>query len=170
MTFIIVSTENQIEIVAYLAREIWTEHYLPIIGKEQVDYMLGRFQSKSAISEQIRTGALYFLMKEDDEFIGYLAVRPQEEELFLSKIYVKSSRRAKGYGKKAVHYAEGIAHERGLQKVVLTVNKNNASAIRAYEKIGFRNVGSLIQDIGGGFIMDDYKMEKAVHATKQGRL
>ncbi len=169
MTFTIVSTENQIEIVESLAREIWTEHYLPIIGKEQVDYMLDRFQSKSAISEQMRTGVIYFLMREDEESIGYLAVQPRDEELFLSKIYVKSSRRAKGYGKKAVHYAERLAHERGLQKIVLTVNKNNAGAIRAYEKIGFKNVSSLVQDIGGGFIMDDYRMEKAVHATRQGR-
>ena len=38
--FIEVSTEYQIEIVESLAREIWTEHYIPIIGKEQVDYML----------------------------------------------------------------------------------------------------------------------------------
>src|SRR5512143_275238 len=89
--FLEVSTDNQIEIVASLAREIWTEHYIPIIGKEQVDYMLDRFQSKHAISEQIRTGVLYFLMEEDNEFIGYIAVQPKGVELFLSKIYVKSS-------------------------------------------------------------------------------
>jgi ribosomal protein S18 acetylase RimI-like enzyme len=45
---------------------------------------------------------------------------------------------------------------------VLTVNKNNVNAIKAYEKMGFRNVGSLVQDIGDGFVMDDYAMEKTV--------
>jgi ribosomal protein S18 acetylase RimI-like enzyme len=160
--FLEVSTENQIEIVESLAGEIWTEHYIPIIGREQVDYMLDRFQSKQAISEQIRAGVLYFLMKEDNEFIGYIAVQPKGAELFLGKIYVKSSRRAKGYGKKAVHFAETLAQERGLRKIVLTVNKNNVNAIKAYEKMGFRNVGSLVQDIGDGFVMDDYAMEKTV--------
>jgi ribosomal protein S18 acetylase RimI-like enzyme len=162
MMFLVVSTDNEIEIVESLAREIWAEHYIPIIGKEQVDYMLDRFQSKEAISEQIRSGVLYFLMREDSEFIGYIAVQPKGIELFLSKIYVKSSRRAKGYGKKAVQFAESLAQQRGLKKIVLTVNKNNVNAIKAYEKIGFRNVGSLVQDIGNGFVMDDYKMEKMV--------
>ena len=160
--FLEVSTDDQIDIVESLAREIWTEHYIPMIGKEQVDYMLDRFQSKRAISEQIMTGVLYFLMKEDNESIGYIAVQPRGIELFLSKIYVKSSRRAKGYGRKAVQFAEALALQRGLQKIVLTVNKNNLNTIKAYEKIGFKKVGSLIQDIGNGFIMDDYRMEKSV--------
>ena len=160
--FLEVSTDDQIDIVESLAREIWTEHYIPMIGKEQVDYMLDRFQSKRAISEQIMTGVLYYLMEEDNEFIGYIAVQPKGIELFLSKIYVKSSRRAKGYGRKAVQFAEALALQRGLQKIVLTVNKNNLNTIKAYEKIGFKKVGSLIQDIGNGFIMDDYRMEKSV--------
>jgi ribosomal protein S18 acetylase RimI-like enzyme len=160
--FFAVSTDYQIEIVESLAREIWIEHYVPIIGREQVDYMLDKFQSKQAISEQIRTGVLYFLMSENNEITGYMAVQAKDVELFLSKIYVKSSKRAKGHGKKAVQFAETLAQERGLGKIVLTVNKGNVIAIRAYEKIGFRNIGSLVQDIGNGFVMDDYKMEKTV--------
>jgi RimJ/RimL family protein N-acetyltransferase len=160
--FIAVATENQIAVVESLAKEIWTEYYIPIIGKEQVDYMLERFQSKQAIAEQIKTGVLYFLIKDDNEFIGYIAVQPKGRELFLSKIYIKSSKRGKGYGKKAVQYAETLAKERNLSKVVLTVNKNNVNSIKAYEKIGFKNAGPVIQDIGEGFVMDDYKMEKTV--------
>ncbi len=158
--FVEVSTEYQIEIVESLAREIWTEHYIPIIGREQVDYMLARFQSRRAIGEQIRTGIAYFLIKEDDAHIGYMAVQPKGRELFLSKIYVKSSRRGLGYGRKAVQYAEKVARDLGLDKIVLTVNKNNVNSIKAYEKIGFTNTGTVVQDIGSGFVMDDYKMEK----------
>jgi GNAT superfamily N-acetyltransferase len=158
--FVEVSTEYQIEIVESLAREIWTEHYIPIIGREQVDYMLARFQSRRAIGEQIRTGIAYFLIKEDDAHIGYMAVQPKGRELFLSKIYVKSSRRGLGYGRKAVQYAEKVARDLGLDKIVLTVNKNNVNSIKAYEKIGFTNAGPVVQDIGSGFVMDDYKMEK----------
>ena len=39
---------------------------------------------------------------------------------------------------------------------------NNIGAISAYEKLGFRKVGSLVQDIGSGFVMDDFAMEKGV--------
>lgn len=162
MTIIEVSTEDQIAVIESLAREIWTEHYGPIIGKKQVDYMLAGYQSQQAVKEQIASGVLYFLIEEGHLFIGYIAVQPRGDELFLSKIYLQSSRRAKGYGKKAVQFVETFTRERGLRKIVLTVNKNNTGAIRAYEKIGFKNVGSLIQDIGGGFVMDDYAMEKPI--------
>jgi ribosomal protein S18 acetylase RimI-like enzyme len=162
MSFINVSTPEQIAFVESLAAEIWTEHYTPIIGKAQVDYMLASFQSGQAVSDQIASGVLYYLMEEDREFIGYLAVQPRGDELFLSKIYVKSAFRGRGHGKKAVQYAEQLARERGLRKIVLTVNKNNRIAIKAYEKLGFRNAGSLVQDIGSGYVMDDYRMEKNI--------
>jgi ribosomal protein S18 acetylase RimI-like enzyme len=162
MTIIEISTENQMHDIESLAREIWTEHYIPIIGKKQVDYMLARYQSKQAVKEQITSGVLYFIIEEGHESIGYLAVQPRKEGLFLSKIYLKSSHRARGYGKKAVQFAETLARERGLRKIVLTVNKNNTGAISAYEKIGFRNVGSLVQNIGSSFVMDDYAMEKTI--------
>ncbi len=162
MTIIEVTTDRNRDIVGSLAREIWTEHYIPIIGREQVEYMLSKFQSKQAIKEQIASGLLYFLIQEGRDFIGYIAIQSRGDELFLSKIYVRSSHRAKGLGKKALQFVETIARDRGLRKITLTVNKNNTGAIRAYEKIGFRNVGSLVQDIGGGFVMDDYAMEKAM--------
>jgi hypothetical protein len=40
------------------------------------------------------------------------------------------------------------------------VNKRNASAIAAYRKHGFDVRESVVKDIGGGFVMDDYIMEK----------
>jgi len=157
-----VLSEKHIEIVESLAKEIWTEHYTPIIGEGQVAYMLRSFQSKRAIAEQICHGFLYFLIEGDDGFIGYVGVLPKSDEMFLSKLYVKSSHRGKGYGKKTIHFLETLAQALGLRKLVLTVNKNNKPAISAYEKIGFRNLGSVVQEIGDGFVMDDYKMEKYI--------
>jgi diamine N-acetyltransferase len=162
MMFIEVLKQDQIEMVESLAREIWTEHYTPIIGREQVDYMIDRFQSRQAISGQMKMGMLYYLIKEDNEIIGYIGAQPKRAELFLSKIYVRSSKRGKGCGRKAIQFIEKVAKGKKLAKVVLTVNKNNVNSIKAYERIGFRIVGSIIQDIGSGFVMDDYKMEKTV--------
>jgi diamine N-acetyltransferase len=160
MTIIEVSSDNQIAVIVSLARAIWTEHYIPIIGREQVDYMLSGYQSKQAIEEQIASGVLYFLIGGNHTYIGYIAVHPRGEDLFLSKIYLRSSHRSRGFGKKAVQFMETLAREKGLKKIVLTVNKNNTDSIRAYEKMGFKKAGSLVQDIGGGFVMDDYAMEK----------
>jgi hypothetical protein len=53
--------------------------------------------------------------------------------------------------------AEGYA-----KKIWLTVKKNNSHSIRWYSRMGFINTASLIQDIGKGFVMDDYRMEKTI--------
>ena len=158
-----VTDQRQIDIVASLAKEIWTECYTPIIGRDQVEYMLCTFQSKDAISVQIHTeGCRYFLIEEDGAYVGYLGVQSKDRELFLSKIYIEASRRGKGLGRKAVQFLEHLASLRNLKKISLTVNKNNLQSIKAYEKMGFTNLGSVVQDIGNGFIMDDFKMEKIV--------
>jgi diamine N-acetyltransferase len=47
--FEMVRSEEQIAEVARRAREIWLDHYVPIIGREQVDYMLDKFQSERAV-------------------------------------------------------------------------------------------------------------------------
>ena len=49
-------TENQIHEIADLAAVIWEEHFTPIIGEEQVAYMVEKFQSFPALSQQIRDG------------------------------------------------------------------------------------------------------------------
>jgi RimJ/RimL family protein N-acetyltransferase len=162
MTIEKVSTESQIETVARLAHEIWNQHFIPIIGKAQVDYMLEKFQSKKAISEQIENGYSYYLLKVDDDYAGYTGVCPREDQLFLSKLYIRISQRGKGLGRKAIEFLEELAEENGLNKITLTVNKYNANSIRAYEKFGFANISSIVQDIGNGFVMDDYKMEKVL--------
>lgn len=57
-----VTTQQEIATVARLAREIWTAHYVPIVGADQVEYMLERFQSESAVALQVTKGVAYFLI------------------------------------------------------------------------------------------------------------
>ena len=53
-----------------------------------------------------------------------------------------------------------VARGQGCGWLTLAVNKNNASAIAAYLKHGFRIAEAVTKDIGGGFVMDDYVMER----------
>lgn len=39
---------------------------------------------------------------------------------------------------------------------------SNAPAVEAYLRMGFVDKGPVVADIGGGFVMDDYRMEKAI--------
>jgi len=159
-----VRSEAQIADVAHLAREIWCEHYVPIIGQEQVDYMLGKFQSERGITEQIAEAYEYYIVTHHEKSVGYMAVVPKmsEASLMLSKIYVKKSARGRGLGQKMLEFMENLCRHRNIKKIWLTVNKNNSHAISWYSRMGFINTASLIQDIGEGFVMDDYRMEKTI--------
>lgn len=155
-------TKEAYKTIEELAAIVWTEHYTPIIGKAQVDYMLGKYQSAAAVEQQVENGALYFLISYNETPVGYFSVSKQQGSLFLSKLYVLKSERGKGLAKEAVSYMENLVREFGLKKIKLTVNKYNTNSIKAYEKMGFKNVDAIVQDIGNGFVMDDYVLEKEI--------
>jgi GNAT superfamily N-acetyltransferase len=164
--FVPVTSPEQIDVVAGLAHEIWYEYYVPLIGRAQVDYMVSKFQSTEAMAGQLREGYEYFLIQRgpserDGQSIGYSAVQPQpaQASLFLSKLYLLRESRGGGTGRVCMEFIEQLARRRGLNLLWLTVNKGNP-AVKAYERLGFRIAADLTIDIGGGFVMDDFRMEK----------
>ncbi|MEP3279731.1 MAG: GNAT family N-acetyltransferase [Stappiaceae bacterium] len=157
------SSEQDIDDIVSLGREIWTQHYVPIIGAEQVDYMLRTFHSKDVILRQIgHENYLYFIIADHGQAVGYIGVQPQGETLFLSKLYILSAERGKGIGRLAMNYVCDVGRQLGLSLIHLTVNRENRATIAAYEKIGFVKTGEIKADIGSGYVMDDYKMELAL--------
>jgi len=159
--FVPVTTARQLDALAGLARDIWYEYYVPLIGERQVQYMVSRFQSSGAMAQQIREGYEYFTTERGGRVIGYCAVQPQPAEgsLFLSKLYLLRDARGAGTGRVCMEFIEQLARRRGLKLLWLTVNKGNP-AVKAYERLGFRIAADLVMDIGGGYVMDDFRMEK----------
>lgn len=152
------SSSDDLQQIEILAREIWEEHYTPIIGAKQVAYMLEKFQSVSAMQKQVSEGYEYFGIQEADQLVGYLAFKEEADGLFLSKVYVHSSVRGKGLGKAAIEFVKTEVQKRGLSQIRLTVNKYNHNSIAAYLKMGFTKTCELVMDIGEGYVMDDYEM------------
>lgn len=156
-------SQDDIQAVSNLAGEIWREHYSKLIGKEQVEYMLTKYQSPEAIAEAIENDSYeYYLIKAGGRTVGYTGIRPGEGRLFLSKIYILASERGKSYGSAVLRLHEAICRERGLSSIWLTVNRGNDASVAAYRKNGFTVARTEISDIGNGFVMDDYIMEKVV--------
>lgn len=165
-----VSGDSDIASVARLAREIWNDHFVPIIGQAQVDYMLERFQSAPAIRCQMAGGYEYYLAIDGERPAGYFAVipRPGERTAQLSKVYLLRELRGRGIGRRLLEFVESYCAERGIEKLWLTVNRHNAGSIAFYERMGFVKEGELVMDIGGGFVMDDYKMVKGLGTHGSG--
>jgi RimJ/RimL family protein N-acetyltransferase len=156
------TTIQHLRIIEKLAHDIWNEHYTPIIGKTQVDYMLDKFQNVDAMLKQIENNYKYFIINYNKTDIGYLAFKINDFDLFLSKIYILKDFRGKSFGKQAMDFVSKQAQISECITITLTVNKYNSNSIKAYEKIGFINSEELVQDIGYGFVMDDYKMVKTL--------
>ncbi len=148
--------EEDIRAVANLADIIWHEHFTPIIGKEQVEYMLKKFQSYEAISDSVKNDGYIYYMAEDENgsLAGYLGARPEPGCVFLSKIYVEQSYRRKGIASSMLDMVKRAFPDAGY--LWLTVNRNNEPAVAAYNALGFKLWREQVTDIGSGFVMDDY--------------
>jgi len=158
-----VEQPEQVEAVAVLAREIWTRHYTPLIGSEQVEYMLEKFQSVEAITQQIETDGVEYVIVPDAGYAAWVPDRAMKS-LFLSKIYVKTDCRGLGLGRTLLELAEERARELGCTELWLTVNRNNTDTIAFYERMGLQKTRELIQDIGHGYVMDDWRMAKPLNS------
>lgn len=158
LEFVPVLSNAQVSTVESLARQIWSEYYPRIIGQEQVDYMLTRFQSSAAIIAQLREGYEYFLLRHRDQDVGYAAIRAEADRLFVSKLYLLDTMRGRGLGRAGMLYLAQLAQSRGLRTLWLTVNKHNP-ALHAYLSIGFVKTADVVADIGGGYVMDDFRLE-----------
>lgn len=156
-------TDVQIRQVADLAKIIWNEHFTPIIGKEQVDYMVDKFQSYPALKEQLTDGYEYYQIFDGDEFCGYTGIHPGEDgRLFLSKLYIKKECRGRHLATQAFTFLKDLCKERHYPAIWLTCNKHNDNSMAVYRHLGFETIDTQEADIGGGFIMDDYIMEYRV--------
>ena len=79
-------------------------------------------------------------------------------ELKIDKLYIHREHQRKGYGALLMADAIEIMRENNLQSLILTVNKQNQTAILAYQQYGFEIMEDSVVDIGGGFTMNDYLM------------
>ena len=147
--------------LAGLADRVWHEYFPCILSGEQIAYMVEQFQSLRAMSDQIeRQGYEYYFLRDGKETVGYMGIRPDGQKMFLSKLYLTGENRGKGYASRAFDFLERYSRNLGKNAIWLTVNKYNDHSIAVYRHRGFATVKSQVTDIGNGYVMDDYVMEK----------
>ena len=150
-------TDSDIQNIAILANEIWHQHFIPIIGEAQVEYMVEKFQSYPAIKSQIENdGYEYYQIFSRHTMAGYTGIHQENNALFLSKLYIKKDFRGQHLATKALDFLIQLCKERGLGKIWLTCNKYNSNTLAVYDHLGFVITDEQVADIGNGFVMDDY--------------
>ncbi|MFQ7157607.1 MAG: GNAT family N-acetyltransferase [Merdimonas faecis] len=151
--------DEDLKRIAGLAEKIWHQHFTPIIGEDQVNYMVEKFQSYPALKKQTENdGYEYYQIFCGQDLAGYTGIHPETDALFLSKLYIHKDFRGRHLATEAFHFLTGLCRERGLKKIWLTCNKHNENTLQIYRHLGFEVTDTQEADIGGGFIMDDYIM------------
>jgi GNAT superfamily N-acetyltransferase len=156
---------NDVGRITALAREIWFDHYPGIIAEAQIEYMLQqRYDPALVRAELVRDDIWWDKLSVGVEMTGFASyfLTAAPEEMKLDKLYVRTRFQRRGYGGLLVARAAEVARGRGCTRLTVAVNRNNRTAIAAYLKHGFRVADAVVKDIGGGFVMDDYLMEKAL--------
>lgn len=164
-TQIVTATEADLPEIARLAGVIWRGHYPGIISIEQIDYMLAKMYALETMKAEIHQhGIRYERLLVDGELAGFASFGPAEQAgvFKLHKLYLDPARHGRGLGSWLLQHCEREVRKLGANRLRLTVNKQNTKAIAAYQRNGFAIVDSVVADIGGGFVMDDFVMEKGL--------
>jgi ribosomal protein S18 acetylase RimI-like enzyme len=152
------AAKEELDIVSTLAEKIWNAHYVPIIGQQQVDYMLNRMYSRKSLEEQLtqKQHLFYLVALNDSDIQGFVSVnREQDDHWFLNKFYILPDKAAKGLGTTVFEELKKLLQP---EKITLTVNRQNYKSINFYFKNGFKIDHVADFDIGDGYQMNDFVM------------
>lgn len=157
MIKLINADKQDIPIIYSLALKIWNHHYVPIVGQEQVDYMLGNIYSTEGLTEQMTIKHhQFYLLVLDERPVGFLSVSG-EEDMFIHKFYIDQDLQGRGYGAEVFHQLCSLYSS--VQSFTLTVNRSNYKSINFYFKLGFKIDHIDDFDIGQGYFMNDFIMK-----------
>lgn len=160
---IAVATQQELTVIRELAYQIWPTAYYEILSRPQLDYMLDKFYSVASLENQLLEKKHVFLViKEEDDYLGFCSYElscDHTTNTKLHKIYVLPQTQGKGLGKLLLHAVENIAKENRNTAIFLNVNRYN-KAQEFYKNQGFSIIRTEDIDIGNGYLMEDYVMEK----------
>jgi len=151
---------NDIGLIRDLTFKIWPQTYAPIISQQQIDYMLELMYSEASLKKQMEDGCQFIFVYDDTEPVGFAAyqeIRPATWKLH--KIYILATQQGKGTGKFVIDHIIKEIQQQVARALQLQVNRHN-KARSFYEKLGFVVIDEADFDIGNGYFMNDYVMEK----------
>ena len=158
-------TETDFKTVANLGATIWRSHYSDIVSMAQIDYMLAERFAPANLRNYLNSTVRWFeILLQGKNPVGYCSysLTSNPGEMKLEQIYLLEEFRGKGLGRFMLRHVEVEARMKNIRLLMLQVNKRNADSIAIYRKVGFQVREEAIFDIGNGYFMDDYVMEKRI--------
>lgn len=154
------ATSKDIPLIRELTFKVWPQTYAAIVSREQIEYMMEMMYSEASLLKQMNDGCRFIIAYDNNEPVGFASCQETEPSLFkLHKIYVLNTQQGKGTGKFMIEYLLNDIRQKGGSALQLQVNRHN-KARNFYEKLGFVTIQEADFDIGNGYFMNDYIMEK----------
>ena len=119
---------------------------------------------QNELLKQMQKGNTFLIASrliEDIGFAGYSLLDFETQTYKLDKLYVLPKMHGKGVGKFLLNEVIDDVKELGANVLQLNVNRAN-TAKGFYENAGFKIKETVDLDIGNGFFMNDYVMERKV--------
>ena len=155
------ATESNIPLIIQLAHKIWNEHYITIISKEQIDYMLNAWYSTENMEREMRGDAKHFIAYVNNEPVAYAGIQLKNNCNLLNKFYVDVSKHRGGIGTALFNH---LLQQMDPTKVIrLQVNRANYKAINFYFKSGFTIEKVVDLHVGETYYMNDFVMVRNLH-------
>lgn len=160
-TEIRVAALDDVKLIRELSLRIWPQTYESILSKDQIDYMMDLMYSETSLRNQITNENVCFLiLSVNEKPVGFAAYNEPGQRIWkLHKIYILPEVQGIGAGRRLIEYIEHDIKSRNGIALQLQVNRDN-TARSFYEKLGFKIIETADFDIGNGFFMNDYIMEK----------
>ncbi|MDR3272087.1 MAG: GNAT family N-acetyltransferase [Flavobacteriaceae bacterium] len=160
-----IAEEKDFSVIQEIAHKTWTPTFGSILSKKQIDYMLEMMYSTESLKNQTENqGHIYILIGEEEKYFGYVSYELNYQnsgKTKIHKIYILPDYQGKSLGKRLINEVSKIAENDGDNALILNVNREN-NAFHFYEKTGFKVVKEENIDIGNGFFMNDFVMEKEI--------
>jgi ribosomal protein S18 acetylase RimI-like enzyme len=151
---------QDIDLIRQLCLKVWPQTYSSIISQEQIDYMLEMMYSETSLKKQMEDGAQFIIVYDEEAPVGFASFGEARPAIFkLHKLYVLPSQQGKGTGRFMLGHILSEIKKENAQSLQLQVNRRNNAKL-FYEKNGFTIIKEFDFDIGNGYMMDDYVMEK----------
>ncbi|MBL0270457.1 MAG: GNAT family N-acetyltransferase [Chitinophagaceae bacterium] len=152
--------EKDIPLIRNMSMEVWPQTYSTILTPDQISYMLEMMYSEQSLSKQMKEQHEFIIVNDGTDPVGFASFSLQSPGIYkLHKIYMLPSMQGKGAGKFVINEILKAIHRKGGQALQLNVNRNN-KAVDFYKKIGFDIIREEDINIGNGYFMNDYVMEK----------
>ncbi|MGV9004675.1 GNAT family N-acetyltransferase [Flavobacterium sp.] len=165
MIAILANTDNDFKTIIEIAEIVWPVTYGTILSKEQLDFMFQMMYSISALQEQATSKQHHFILAYENKvpigFASYEFNCNKSNKTKVHKIYILPHLQGRGIGRDLIDYVIKEALYSRNDAIYLNVNRYN-NAKHFYKKIGFRIVKEEDIDIGNGYLMEDYVMEKTL--------